>query len=323
MIVLSKLTLEELVELGAEHFSMRTPSDSIYNVGTAAEFLRRKAEEKIRQDGSIIDANKLVSSIDDVVTDTIQNAIGHGNQLKPNKQIHAYFLWQEHESGNALLYMVVRDEGEGFDVDNPIARNPRFGNEGLAWTKDVMDFVYNFNDPAVYMVKVIRRQYASPEKIVKVETPLTQNRLGEEEYHGHVTYMPHKHLATVHVFDLHALMDLGELRDDFIVAKENATLDFDPYSTLEGQLIARPYLSVDVPAHTLANFTERAKLGGLQLPIAMQSTSRRPPTIHTNSLFHSIGTEQSVYLSYGLSLRFLRIGSKLIEFYQQLPKRSL
>jgi hypothetical protein len=163
----AKLTLDEIIKRGAEYFKMQTPTDSMYKVGPALEFLKSELSKKIANDAAITEKEKLEEDFDDAHTSILENAISHGNKFNVGKYVHVYFLWQEHGSGNALLYTVVRDEGDGFDVENPVVRNARFGNEGLNWAKSLMDLVYNFNDSAVYMVKLITRKNAQPVEIMR------------------------------------------------------------------------------------------------------------------------------------------------------------
>ena len=172
---LERLTLDQLIAMGAECHSMPTPSDSIYRTGSALEFIKAKLSERIKTDKSIEHGQALAGDLRIAIDEIIQNAIGHGNDLDPNKKVHSYFLWQEHPAGYALMYVAIRDEGPGFDVDRPIARNLHWGNEGLAWAKEEMDLVYNFKDSCVYMVKLIR--------MVHVPSEMTA---GTAHTHGHV-----------------------------------------------------------------------------------------------------------------------------------------
>ncbi|MAE42246.1 hypothetical protein CMO93_00620 [Candidatus Woesearchaeota archaeon] len=160
-ITLPKLTIDQLVELGADHDSMVTPTSSIYEIDPLATQLGTRIKEKL-SDGTIQDRKRLLRVLPRIANEVIQNAIEHGNELDPSKQIHAYFLWQEHGSGNALMYIAVQDEGKGFDVNRYRLKNPKHGGEALPWAREMFDHIYNFGDPAVYMAQVIRRDGAKP-----------------------------------------------------------------------------------------------------------------------------------------------------------------
>lgn len=322
-IVLSKFTLEEIIELGAQNWTVKA---RLYDNSAVDECLQ-KIFQKINPD-SVHNYEGLKNALEFSLSETIQNAIEHGNQRDESKDINIHLLLQEHRSGNALLYMVIRDEGEGFDIDSPIPKNIIFGNKGLCIVKSEMDLAYNFKDPAVYMAKLIRRNSASPVRIIKVDKPLTRERLDEHNYHGIIGYFPDGHdpnapTAEIHAIDLHALADALYIAGGRLVPMENAKVNFDPWSISGNKNVIKPYASIILPAKALDSFLEDARIGCFKVPYR-DGRDAEYATIHTNSLFHCVsGGKERIALSYGLSLKFLEKSEQIIDSYSRLEKQNL
>ncbi len=95
------------------------------------------------------DAN-LINDVRVASGEMISNAIKYGNRRDPSKKIRIYCTWVDNN-----FYMVVQDEGYGFDIDNPKYRGvpiPK-GSLGISYAKQRVDILYNFQDSASYLCK--------------------------------------------------------------------------------------------------------------------------------------------------------------------------
>ena len=82
--------------------------------------------------------------------ETIVNAIIHGNDNDPSKQISVFCLWR-----NKIFYVAIKDDGLGFDLDKPPfikgkSGIPPEGGIGLSVTRQRTDLLYNFGDSVTY-----------------------------------------------------------------------------------------------------------------------------------------------------------------------------
>ncbi|MAH32937.1 hypothetical protein CL615_00950 [archaeon] len=326
MIVLSKLKLEEIRELDVDEISLEGLADE----KEAKRLAKDKIKDLLRGDSTIND-NDLIGKINDSIDEAVENAKQHGNENKPNKKIDINIFTYDYGSGNSLLYIVVRDEGKGFNVKKPIVKNYQFGNQGLNVVDSNMDYVYNFNDSSVYMMKVIKRYFEDSERVVTITKDLTREKLGEEDYHHSFLYystgdfVHHKKQAIVHIFDLHALVEYGNFERDKVSPKKNAYIDFNPISDIS-EFRLRPYISVAMPHDDLESFMEDAKASDLSIEYR-DKKSQFSAVIYPNSLFVSVNPAEDIgenkIFSYGLLPKFSNRKNELIQLYDNLNKDGL
>lgn len=316
VILLLKVPLEELAERGAWHSSMPSPKYPT-DTGSLGLELRKKIFESIESDPGILNPENVKASVDEIVKDSIGNAIEHGNHGDCLKKVEAYFLLEGHPSGNALMYLVVRDGGRGFDFSNVkakpehVMRNTPFSWFGGPNGKNV-DFAYNFGDSAIYMVKVVRREGAKEPNIEKRGAILTTRKLSPEQYHGGVYSIPddcyskHGPRTRIDVFDLHALQDEWIVRNGMLAPKP-------------GYAPAEPYVRVTVLKKELGHKLREMRLGGVKIPYK-ECSMQRYAVVHPNSLF-KIG--EDVTLSLGLSKAFQDNAAKIINYFRQFEPQII
>jgi len=135
-----KLRLNNIVRLtGAKQTIVPTPKDyeseKVLVDLVVDEFRKRTPNEE------------LITDIRFVSGEMINNARYHGNNLNPSKNIMIDVAWKGND-----FYLVVKDEGEGFDMENPkIKDGPPESGLGIILSKRKADLVYNFRDSASYV----------------------------------------------------------------------------------------------------------------------------------------------------------------------------
>ena len=142
---MKKLTLEEISKNpNTKILIFQTPTDYAYNEN-GINFVKKNFAIK----------NVTGSQLDDIrfaAGEMISNAVMHGNKRDSDKKIEIYCLWVEKN-----FYFVIKDEGKGFEIDNPLygVICPPEGSLGIELTKSKMNLVYNFKDSASYICKKI------------------------------------------------------------------------------------------------------------------------------------------------------------------------
>ncbi|MBN2458958.1 ATP-binding protein [Candidatus Woesearchaeota archaeon] len=83
-------------------------------------------------------------------SELIANAIDYGNRKDPGKKLRLFCSWVKNR-----FYFAVQDQGEGFDIDNPLLQGfpPPEGGIGLMLARDRVSLLYNFKDNASYFCK--------------------------------------------------------------------------------------------------------------------------------------------------------------------------
>jgi len=149
------MTLKEIIENGASCLTIPTPTTLFPRPENAIQFVL----DKFQQGSSLSDSLK--DDIRFVVSEGIANAAVWGNCLDPSKKIKIFTLWK-----GKYFYLVIKDEGKGFDINNPIYHaSPPEGSLGLMYMKKLAEMVYNFNDNALYII--IKKPSSKNKKSIK------------------------------------------------------------------------------------------------------------------------------------------------------------
>ncbi len=172
---LAKLSLEQLIKIPeTKILKFKTPLNNVqYPLG--------KIDFIVNYFGTRTDNPELLEDIRVAAGEMIANAICHGNHFNPEKEIKLYCSWIKN-----IFYFVVKDEGEGFDINNPryLSAPPPEASLGLACTRQRTSLVYNFKDSASYVCKELpqKQKYATTlEKILLERLVTAFNRIFQKK----------------------------------------------------------------------------------------------------------------------------------------------
>lgn len=101
--------------------------------------------------------------VDVAVREAVANAIKHGNEQNPGKQVHVDLAVEEEH-----LIIRVEDEGQGFDPDriqDPLAPENllRPNGRGIFYMKSFMDDIQYSSRPGGGTVVTMRKRIAGPQ----------------------------------------------------------------------------------------------------------------------------------------------------------------
>ncbi len=137
----SKITLKEILD-SPSHATIRFSfeRDAYQSERAATEYVVQQAMEKTS-------SRDLLEKIRFVAGEMISNAREYGNKLDPKKDVQIDHCWKGND-----FYFVVRDHGEGFNMDSPPEHGTGFESGiGIRESKKSADIVYNFQDSAAYV----------------------------------------------------------------------------------------------------------------------------------------------------------------------------
>lgn len=131
----AQLTLDEI-----EGKSLGFKSKSFYTLFfnlTEGDFVLEEWKKKVSDDREVI-------KLRFVVDEMIKNACFWGNEFVPWKKFTIGCGWVDD-----IFYCVVKDQGKGFDINNPAYHAESEGG-GIIGSRRRVDALYNFGDNASY-----------------------------------------------------------------------------------------------------------------------------------------------------------------------------
>ena len=127
--------------------------------------LKSTHEEAVKVPDIVSDIQVEASLSDDetstfmlLLSEAVDNAIEHGNQYDPNKNVSV-----EIEISNEEIVARITDEGLGFDIEKPVSKNPldqenllNTGGRGIFIIQELSDSMEFLNNGSTLQFKINR-----------------------------------------------------------------------------------------------------------------------------------------------------------------------